>query len=178
MKENISVKSPEFARAWRIVSEALLGLIQNGGLDDLIGAIKKPDIIEPEEYSPIQETEPIFESPIEERKKVRDVRYAVCPLKRREGGYILKNLKETKQDESTFKITRYMDDTCDIEICELTPEDLQILKDNIKDRLPDEVGIVSGEITKDKRVRNIKPGKGLIVGKSIKIIEPLEAEFV
>lgn len=168
---SISINSPEFAAAWRLVSEALLSHLQSGGSINIVGVTtadpKGGDII----------TEPIKpQSPVV-NKQVEDVRYAACPVRQADGSYTLKNLKEERQSESTFKITRFTDGSCEFELCDLQGEARQIFKDNQADRMPSAVGTVMGEITSDNKIVNVKSGKGVVDGRSVKITEPLVVEF-
>jgi hypothetical protein len=170
---SISINSQEFAAAWRLVSETLLAHIQGGGTivldsnssDNTAGVVNNA----PQYVVPI--THPT------DNKQVNDIRYAACPVRQADGSYTLKNLKEERQSESTFKITRYTDGSCEFELCDLQGEARQIFKDNKADRLPSAVGTVSGEITSDNKIHNVKPGKGVVDGRSVKITEPLVVEF-
>lgn len=168
---SISINSPEFAAAWRLVSETLLSHLQNGGTINIGG------------MTPVQPTvrdittEPIKPQPIVTNKQVEDIRYAACPIRQADGSYTLKNLKEERQSESTFKITRFTDGSCEFELCDLQGEARQIFKDNQSDRMPSAVGTVMGEITSDNKIVNVKPGKGVVDGRSVRITEPLVVEF-
>lgn len=113
----------------------------------------------------------------EEGKTIQDVRYAACPVKQVDGSYTFKNLKEERQQESTYKITRYVGGYCEFELCDLQGEARQIFKDNQSDRMPSSVGTSTGEITADNKILNIKLGKGVMDGRSVKITEPLAVEF-
>lgn len=178
----IDIKSQEFANAWRLVSEALLQLIQNGGqlsnLNNLGNQIV--DVSAPlEQLASPSQPNTIQSSVVtnQETKTKIDDRYAARPVRQQDGSYILKNLKDERQPESTFKITRYSDGTCDIELCDLQGEARQIFKDTKSERMPSAVGTIIGDITADKRIVNTKPGKGIIDGRSVRITEPLEVEF-
>lgn len=169
---SVNINSPEFAAAWRLVSETLLAHIQGGGSIKISsnsseGVIPEVEILS----SQNQATPPVF------NKQKESVRYAACPVRQADGSYMLKNLKEECQSESTFKITRYTDGSCIFELCDLQGEARQIFKDNQSDRMPAAVGSVTGEITPDNKIVNVKPGKGVVDGRSIKIIEPLIVEF-
>lgn len=62
-------------------------------------------------------------------------------------------------------------------MCDLQGEARQIFKDNQSDRMPSSVGTSTGEITADNKILNIKLGKGVMDGRSVKITEPLAVEF-
>lgn len=168
---SISINSPEFAAAWRLVSEALLSHLQSGESINIKGItpvdLPAGNVI----------TEPINPKNPLGNKQVEDIRYAACPVRQADGSYTLKNLKEERQSESTFKITRYTDGTCEFELCDLQGEARQIFKDNQSDRMPSAVGTAMGEITSDNKIVNVKPGKGVVDGRSVKITEPLVVEF-
>lgn len=178
----IDIKSQEFANAWRLVSEALLQFVQNGGKTadpgnpDGADAGASASLTQSTSQTQLHASQPSIVTNQESKTKTGD-RYAAVPSRQQDGSYILKNLKDERQPESTFKITRYSDGTCDIELCDLQGEARQIFKDNRSDRMPSAVGIIKGEITADNRIVNTKPGKGIIVGRSVRITEPLEVEF-
>lgn len=168
----VNINSPEFANAWRIVSEAILASLQNGG------SIEIPPIhINETENHQQKDTK---EAPIiseEKAKEVSEIRYANCPIKQLDGSYLLKNLKDEPQTESTYKLTIYTDGTCIFELCNLKGEARQIFKDNQSDRMPSGVGKSIGELTADGSITTIKAGKGIRNGRSVRITEPLEVEF-
>lgn len=178
----IDINSQEFANAWRLVSEAMLQFVQNGGQISNFGSQESAfaDIYNsssPTTSSAQSQTNPQqLVSSTEGKTKIGD-RYAACPIRQQDGSYIFKNLKDERQPESTFKITRYSDETCDIELCDLQGEARQIFKDTKSERMPSTVGAIIGEITADKRIVNTKLGKGIIDGRSVRIIKPLEVEF-
>ena len=97
-------------------------------------------------------------------------------MKQGDGSYIFKNMKDEQQTESTFKVTRYTDGSCEYELCELEGESRQIFKDNLSYRLPAAVGKFVGEITADNSITTVRKGKGIVDGRSVKITEPLEAK--
>lgn len=164
---SICINSPEFAAAWRLVSEALLSHLQSGGSINIVGVTPAEPI----------EGGVIIEPIKPQSKQVEDIRYAACPVRQADGSYTLKNLKEERQSESTFKITRFTDGSCEFELCDLQGEARQIFKDNQADRMPSAVGTAMGEITSDNKIVNVKPGKGVVDGRSVKITEPLVVEF-
>lgn len=169
----IDIRSAEFANAWRTVSEALLAHIQGG---EVIPSVVS-SLEEPMQRSEGVEPQPQVRPQSVTTKQKQDVRYAACPIKQADGSYNFKNLKEDMQQESTFKITRYTDGTCEFELCDLQGEARQIFKDNQSDRMPSSVGTSSGEINADNKIINIRPGKGIMDGRSMKILEPLVVEF-
>lgn len=165
----IDIKSKEFADAWRIVSETLLAHLQNGELDT--------SFLEQKSNSKSTKMQSASTSASGKSSSVQDVRYAACPVKQTDGTYTFKNLKEERQQESTYKITRYTDGSCEFELCDLQGEARQIFKDNHSDRMPSYVGTFTGEITADNKIVNIKKGKGIMEGRSVKITESLVVEF-
>lgn len=181
----IRIDSPEFATAWRTVSEALLAYIQQGNLSH-------NGTDEPEGGSGVHPTgntggneggggtlplPPLPTPPVKSRQIIATM-YVVCPIPRSDGSYGFKNLKQEKQDESTYKIIKYSDGTCEFELCNLVGEARQIFKDNREKRMPSAVGIiVNGEITADNSIVCVKRGKGIVEGKQVRVTEPLEVEF-
>jgi hypothetical protein len=169
-----SLQSPEFAQAFRIVTESILSALQSGRLtipsDDVANKVvntvaETADVVLPNtsSHSSINRT--------------GEVRYAACPIRQGEGVYIFKNLKEEMQDESTYKIYRYDDGACEFELCELKGESRQIFKDNIDSRMPAAVGSANGEITADGKILTIKRGEGRADGRSVRITAPMQVEF-
>ncbi len=168
----VNIKSQEFANAWRTVSETLLFYLQSGEL--------KPTVLMnniSDQQTNIDSI--VLQSDITPNKgnDIIDVRFAACPVRQADGTYTFKNLKEERQAESTYKITRYKDGSCEFELCDLQGEARQIFKDNQSDRMPSSVGTSTGEITADNQIVNIKPGRGTVDGRSVKITEPLAVEF-
>lgn len=168
----VDIKSQEFANAWRIVSETLLSYLQNGEIQSTVLMNKLS-----EQHTEVKSVASHLETVPNKTNNVVDVRYAACPVRQADGTYNFKHLKEERQQESTYKITRYEDGSCEFELCDLQGEARQIFKDNQSDRMPSYVGISTGEITADNKIVNIKPGKGIIDGRSVKITEPLSVEF-
>lgn len=168
----VDIKSQEFANAWRIVSETLLSYLQSGEL-------KPMDLMNkfPEQQSDVRSMPLHADTEPNNTDNVVDVRYAACPVRQIDDTYTFKNLKEERQQESTYKITRYKDGSCEFELCDLQGEERQIFKDNQSDRMPSYVGTSTGEISADSKIVNIKPGKGIVDGRSVKITEPLVVEF-
>lgn len=159
------INTPEFAQAWRFVSEALLEHFQQSGYDGETKIIEKiVDTIEPKPVQP-------------KSKVLKDVRYAACPIRQSDTTYMFKNLKMEKQPESTFKISRYEDDSCEFCLCDMDVETRQILRDNLTERLPSAVGSITGEITADNVAHTIKYGVGVADGRSVRILEPMLVEF-
>ncbi|MBQ8361202.1 MAG: hypothetical protein IJX44_04550 [Bacteroidaceae bacterium] len=168
----VDIKSQEFANAWRIVSEALLSYLQSGEV--------KPTVLMNNLSGQQAGVKPVvshIEAVPNKTSSVVDVRYAACPVKQTDGTYNFRNLKEERQQESTYKITRYADGSCEFELCDLQGEARQIFKDNQSDRMPSYVGTSTGEITADNKIVNVKPGRGIVDGRSVKITESLVVEF-
>lgn len=177
---NYDFNDPKVIEAWRIVSEALLRHLQQGGnlstVDTLGGFI--PETVAKATTTESGSVQPPVcapaSTPTPPAKGVPEERYATCPM-RTQDGYIFKNLKAEVQEESTYKIYRYADGTCEFELCELKGEALQIFKDNRDTRMPNSVGVSTGAITQS--VTTTKRGKGFADGRTIKITEPLVAVF-
>ena len=99
----VNINSPEFANAWRIVSEALLAYIQ-GGSFAVQPPVPQPSVQQPANgaaESSVAVTPPDL-PPQAAAKEVDNVRYASCPVKQGDGSYIFKNMKAEQQPESTF----------------------------------------------------------------------------
>ncbi len=170
----VNINSPEFANAWRTVSEALLAYFQGGNFV----AVQQLDVQQPANDTtehPAVVTPPNL-PPQAAAKEVASVRYASCPVKQGDGSYIFKNMKAEQQPESTFKVTRYTDGSSEYELCELEGESRQIFKNNLSYRLPAAVGKFVGEITADNNITTVRKGKGIVDGRSVKITDPLEAK--
>lgn len=176
----VSINSPQFADAWRTVSESLLAYLQSGGLNNvptgpIVNNSSQPASSETRHSKPSATQQPVVET--RNVKTISDERYATCPVRQADGSYIFKNLKAEKQDESTYKIIRYTDGTCEYELCNLTGEARQIFKDNKEARMPSAVGVLIGEIGEDNPICNQQKGKGIAEGRSVRIVEPLTVEF-
>lgn len=166
-----SIQSPEFAQAFRIVTESILSALQNGQL--VLQTTEVGNNIVTESARVEEPKTPIASS----AKPIGEIRYAACPIRQGEGLYIFKNLKEEMQDESTYKIFRYDDGMCEFELCDLKGESRQIFKDNIESRMPSAVGTATGEITSDGNIRTIQRGEGRADGRSVRITAPMKVEF-
>lgn len=169
---SVDIKSQEFANAWRIVSETVLSYLQSGELNPMVMESNLSKL-----QTEVKSVEQQGGPTLNKCHSVVDIRYAACPVKQADGTYTFKNLKEERQQESTYKITRYEDGSCEFELCDLQGEARQIFKDNQSDRMPSYVGTSTGEITADNKIVNVKSGKGIIDGRSVKIIDPLAVEF-
>ncbi len=169
----VNVNSPEFANAWRLVSEALLEYIQSGGGTQaaMPSVLKECNL---KNREPVQDD---TTAAVRVDKTIQEVRFAICPIRQDDGSYIFKNLKDSMQEESTYKITRYADGSCEFELCDLQGEQRQLFKDNQTYRMPKEVGSSVGEITRDNVIVTTKKGQGKMEGHSVLIIKPLIVEF-
>ncbi|MCD8289984.1 MAG: hypothetical protein LUC91_00600 [Prevotella sp.] len=167
----IDTKSPEFVNAWRLVSEALLEHIQQCGPMNSESIINSVPVMKTAVENPISSSRP------EKNIQESDIRYAACAIRQTDGSYKFKNLKEEEQEESTYKITRYADGSCEFELCNLQGEARQVFKDNRAYRMPEAVGKSTGEITADNSIVTIRRGRGEVDGRSVKILEPLIVEF-
>lgn len=172
----VDIRSQEFATAWRVVSEALLAALQGGEfkLSDVVSVV---DSVGVEPARPIESIRPQKVSEEPQRRTVNNIVYAVNPVKQQNGTYLFKNLKEEKQDNSIYKITRYTDGSCEFELCDLQGEIKQIFKDSLANVMPSSVGTYEGEITAESYIKTIISGKGVEDGRSVRITEPLKAEF-
>lgn len=169
----IDIKSPEFANAWRIVSEALLQHLQNGGT--IANVPSTPNVEAPAVSTPV--TTPVAAPAAAQPRTQLPPVYANGPVLQPDSSYRFKGLKDERQDSSIYKITKYSDGTCDIEICELSADALKFLCDNMGAAMPSAVGTITGSVTDQGRFYTIKPGKGIVDGKQVRVVEPLEAEF-
>ena len=169
-----SIQSPEFAQAFRTVTESILSALQSGKL-----IMSSDDNVTNKTVNTVETSEVALPkaSSSTSVNRMFEVRYAACPIRQGEGLYIFKNLKEEMQDESTYKIYRYDDGACEFELCELKGESRQIFKDNIDSRMPAAVGSATGEITADGIIQTIKRGEGHADGRSVRITAPMQVEF-
>ncbi len=170
----VRIDSPEFANAWRTVSESLLAFLQGGN----VTSAPTPTPSQNEELiDRVTVSQPVTPQPPKQEKTIQDTRYANCPIRQVDGSYMFKNLKDEEQTESTYKIIRYSDGSCEFELCNLQGEARQIFKDNKANRMPAAVGTLIGEITAESTITTTKRGTGIQDGRSVKIIDPLEVEF-
>lgn len=184
---NYKINSPEFANAWRIVSEAFLEYVQLKGLEmgKMLGQAQKifentPLANVNDNGSVTHQTELVQPEVSKQSIPTRDFvcyKYVVGPAKQPDGTYRFKNLKPEKQDVSIYKLSKYSDDTYEFELCDLKGESLQILKDNIGNHIPDKVGSISGRITENCKILTIKKGRGVANGHSVTVVEPMIVEF-
>lgn len=169
----VDIRSQEFADAWKVVSEALLAALQGG-------EFKLSDVVSVVDSGGDETARPIGSQIVSEgsqRRTVNNIVYAVNPVKQQNGTYLFKNLKEEKQDNSIYKITRYTDGSCEFELCDLQGEIKQFFKDSLANVMPSSVGTYEGEITAESYIKTIISGKGVEDGRSVRITEPLKAEF-
>lgn len=171
------INPQEFAKAWRTVSEYLLQVI-------LKIASTNPAAVAPLPPAPPAEgndaTSPSCQEVVRTPKaspEPKDTRYATCPIRQPDNTYVFKHLKDEKKENSIFKIIRYTDDSCEITVCDLCAEARQTLKDTRAETMPSAVGTIVGDITADSKIVNLRPGKGVLDGRLVRIIEPLEVEF-
>ncbi len=178
------INSPEFAQAWRIVSDALLEYLQQGGTFP-IDMSSSPS--QPEDHSDDATQGKVAESYTDmtdvasaQKRELVAIRYVVTPIKQEDGSYIFKNLKDEQQNASTFKIKIFSDNSCEFELCEIMG-DPQVFKDNMTERMPSEVCIKSGDLTADCTFKILHPGKGIFIttnnSRFVKILEPLKVQF-
>ena len=170
------LNSEEFAHAWRIVSESLLAALQTSDISSILPSGKEgfqtTDTIKPKEEIVTMQKEQI---PL---RTIESTVYANCPISDGKGGYLFKNLKEEKSEQSTFKVVRYTDDTVEFSIVEdLSTEARQQLKDNLSNRLPTPVGSVEGVIKEGCKIINEMKGNGIKEGLRVRIVSPLKVIF-
>lgn len=172
------INSPEFAQAWRFVSECLLEFFQQGGAQSLTSS-QDFNSATGSTLSPSQDNasteQAIKPEPV---RTLKEIRYAAVPIRLSDNNYMFKNLKDEVQPQaSTYKIEMYTDGSCEFELCALDVEARQIFKDNQSERMPTTVGSSKGELTSDCQIITIKKGRGVVDGRSVRILEPLEVEF-
>ena len=178
------INSPEFAQAWRIVSDALLEYLQQGGTLPIVSSSPS----QPDDHSDGTTQGNVADSYTDmtdvagtQKRELVAIRYAVTPIKQEDGSYIFKNLKDEQQNASTFKIKIFSDDSCEFELCEIMG-DPQVFKDNMTERMPSEVCIkLGGDLTADCTFNILNPGKGIFIttnnSRFVKILEPLKVQF-
>lgn len=177
-----NLNSPEFARAWRIVSESLLAHFQ-GAAYCATAAEPSPDTPstnpgaapQPASQSaqvPAAETaRPTATAQREELAKL----FAANPVPQPDGGYLFKNLVDEIQDKSVFTITKYSDGTATFTLCPLTGPKLTSFINGHNDLMPSSVGILEGTPTAGCSIVVTEPGTGKAQGKSIRVLTPLRA---
>lgn len=168
------IKSPEFAQAWRTVSESLLHFLQNGAAAS-IGAPLSVQVSAP---TPAPTPTPIPVPPAD--RSVAETCFASVPIGNPATGYLFKSLglKSEQQPNSVYKVVKYTDGSCEFSMCEsLDAEARQALKDSFSATMPLAVGSVTGELTATCAIVNVQPGQGKIDGRSVRILAPMKVEF-
>ena len=177
-----NLNSPEFARAWRIVSESLLAHFQ-GAAYSATDAQPSPDIPstnsvaapqpapQPAQVPAAETARPTAAPQREELAKL----FAANPVPQADGGYLFKNLVDEIQDKSVFTITKYSDGTATFTLCPLTGPKLVSFINGHNDLMPSSVGILEGTPTAGCSIVVTQPGTGKAQGKSIRVLTPLRA---
>ncbi len=177
-----NLNSPEFARAWRIVSESLLAHFQ--------GAAYSATDVQPSQDVPVansgaapqhapqpaqvpaaETARPAATAQREELAKL----FAANPVPQADGGYLFKNLVDEIQEKSVFTITKYSDGTATFTLCPLTGLKLTSFINGHNDLMPSSVGILEGTPTAGCSIVVTEPGTGKAQGKSIRVLTPLRA---
>lgn len=179
-----NVKSKEFADAWRIVSEALLAMIQQGEFTlptqlstdstQESSTTNKPAAVDaPTNEIPASAVEVLCSrTPVE-------TLYSAVPQKNEDGSYSFKRMKD-ERNKLFYRIFVYEDDTCEFELCpEIAgeSENLQNLRDSASGSMPNTVcKVVGGSLDSDvNSIKTIRRGKGHKTGRfSCAIDSPCE----
>ena len=167
------IKSKEFAEAWRIVSETLLSTLQQGSITQGISDIVTKTVDAP----PFTEETPNTDSATLPNHGKSETLYAASPIGNGNGGFMFKSLKDEKQDNSIFEVTRFEDGYCEFTLCDLTYEARQILFDQKNSLLPPQVGALEGDIKVDNSFQTLVKGVGERNGRSVRIINPMKVKF-
>lgn len=175
-----NLNSPEFARAWRIVSESLLAHFQ-GAAYCATAAEPSPDAPSTNsgaapQHAPQPAQVPAAETarPAAQREELAKL-FAANPVPQPDGGYLFKNLVDEIQDKSVFTITKYSDGTATFTLCPLTGLKLTSFINGHNDLMPSSVGILEGTPTAGCSIVVTEPGTGKAQGKSIRVLTPLRA---
>lgn len=183
------LNSPEFAQAWRTVSESLLHHLQQGGtmptLDipqtqrpETITITDTPPAYTPPAYTPPAHTTPPPTATATATATVKLTGYTTRPIPQGDGTYLFKNIREDRNEGSLYKITIYTNSTARFELCtDLSPDDRQILIDNSPEYIPTAVGTTTGTLKADSQIINTNPGTGATSGRSVRITSPMTVEF-
>lgn len=173
-----NLNSPEFARAWRIVSESLLAHFQGAAYSATDGQpstdipVANPGAASHPAQVPADEpARPAAAAQREELAKL----FAANPVPQPDGGYLFKNLVDEIQDKSVFTITKYSDGTATFTLCPLAGSRLTSFINGRDDLMPSSVGILEGTPTAGCSIVVTEPGTGKAQGKSIRVLTPLRA---
>ena len=167
------IKSKEFAEAWRIVSETLLSTLRHGTITQGISDISTK-IVEATLFS---EETPNTVSATSLHHGKSETLYAASPIGTGDGGFMFKSLKDEKQENSIFEVTRFEDGYCEFTLCDLTSEARQILFDQKNSLLPPQVGALEGDIKVDNSFQTLVKGVCERNGRSVRIINPMKVKF-
>lgn len=183
------VKSKEFANAWRIVSETLLAMIQQGeftlptqlstGSNQGYSTTDKPAAVD----APTNEI-PASAVQVLSSRTPTQMLYCTNPQKNDDGSYSFRRMQAPLSTEKGsgrgsnhfYRIFVYEDDSCEFELCPevaTDSESLQNLRDSADSILPDSVcQVVDGSISGD--VNSIKVtcrGKGRKSGRNAMAVD-------
>lgn len=179
----MKVDTPEFANAWRVVSEGILELVQNKGIEiktliDVIrtgGGISGPKdkgdsngnlgggIISLPPAETIKSTSEI------------DVILYSNTLMQKSDGYHFGTL--TDNDKMAYKITIYKDKTCEFE-ANFNSELIKAAIDNESRWVPRGVIELDATLTESGMIETIVKGKGIDKVTTVKITEPIKAKVI
>ncbi|MGN0222926.1 MAG: hypothetical protein ACI4AM_02745 [Muribaculaceae bacterium] len=165
-----NVKSKEFADAWRIVSEALLAMIQQGNVSLpsqlLTGSNSGSTTTDnPAVVDTASDHIPDTDVEVVSYRTAVETLYSAVPLKNEDGTYSFKRMRSDR-DNHFYRIFVYDDDSCEFELCtELSSdkesENLQNLRDSVSNSMPEGVcQVVAGKLNSDvKSIRIACRGK-------------------
>lgn len=175
------VKSEEFANAWRIVSETLLAMIQQGqGFPTISiggGNSPQPTPTAVSNPAPTPVSNPIS-NPIStpEPRTLKNTQYANAPSFE-DGAYFFKRLA-SERDDHFYRIFEYSDNSFEFELCKEVAGDkelLQNLRDTQKHTLPAGVCVVQSDKGIDSdftQIEVVERGRAVRSGRSVKVQSP------
>ena len=177
-----NIKSPEFAKAWRIVSEALLAYLQQGGtLPSVVPLETAEDTFTVP--APAQEETPVTAQgePSDAPRTVLETMYSTGPNQREDGKHVfrVRGLRDERKPNHLYQIIIYSDNTCEFDLCQPSEDDstsdfrsyinMELVKDSAVSHV--------GELTATCQITTIQKGKGVKDDREILITEPLKIEF-
>ncbi len=184
----MKVNTPEFANAWRVVSEGILELVQNKGIEveTLIDGIRTAGIIPgPKDKGDnecslkggidkgdISILPPAYTS--ESTSEIDVILYSNT-LMQKSDGYHFGTL--TDNDKMAYKITIYKDKTCEFE-ANFNSELIKAAIDNKSRWVPEGVIELDATLTESGRIETIVKGKGIDKVSTVQITEPIKAKVI
>lgn len=179
-----NLNSPEFAQAWRIVSESLLAYFQGSayatppaqpqsGINDVQPAASTANQHDTDSSAPAAApaAAPVAAQP---RTEIGTF-YAPRPIPQSDGGYLFKALVDEAQDNSIYRITKYSDGSATFVLCNLAGDKLTKFINDRDNVMPSSVGVLSGTPAAGSRITISEPGTGKTQGRCIRIVSPLRA---